>query len=272
MARLKKEITETKIYLVRSFVAEGCEGNPAGVCVSPELKRKSDCQDIARKIGASETAFVTPEDGIFRLRWFTPNGTEVDLCGHATLAAAFILWDKQYVAAGKVISFNTNSGILTARQKSGLISMDFPLEKIVPVKKCNCDIGGILGVKPVYLGKTKFDYLVVTDSAEDIKNMNPDLEKLKGVKARGISVTAISDSQGYDYVNRFFAPAVGIDEDPVTGSAHSYLGVFWSTVLNKKKLVGCQVSREGGIVTVAVKKDRVTLGGKAKEVKSFVKQ
>ncbi len=264
---MSEPITEIKTYLVRSFVADGCEGNPAGVCVLPKLAPKTYYQGIARKIGASETAFVVPEEGIFSLRWFTPTGTEVDLCGHGTLAASYILWGKKYVAAGKTISFDTNSGILTARQKAGLISLDFPKDNIVPVKSTKRKIAEVLGVNVVYLGKTKFDLLVVTDSADDIKKMVPEFEKIKKFTKRGIIVTAKSDSPEYDYVNRFFAPAIGIDEDPVTGSAHSYLGPFWGIILNKKKLVGYQASREGGIVAVTVKPDRVVISGKAKEVK-----
>lgn len=264
---MPKPITGIITYLVHSFVAEGCEGNPAGVCVLPKPAPKTYYQGIARKIGASETAFIVPEDGIFRLRWFTPAGVEVDLCGHGTLAASYILWQKKYLAAGKTISFDTNSGILTAKQKDGLISLDFPKDKIIPVKSTKRKIAEVLGVNVVYLGKTKFDLLVVTDSADDIKKMVPDFAKIKEFTRRGISVTAKSDSPDCDYVNRFFAPAIGIDEDPVTGSAHSCLGVFWSIVLNKKKLVGYQVSREGGIVTVTVKKDRVVISGRAKEVK-----
>jgi PhzF family phenazine biosynthesis protein len=261
-----KAISEARIFKVKSFVAAGCQGNPAGVCLLPLPEEDSYYRKVAIKMAAPETAFVCQGDGIYHLRWFTANGSEVDLCGHATLAAAGILWDKGYVDPSKTIRFTTRSGILSAKREGDYVTLDFPRDKITEIKNTGYDFEDILGLSPLFTAKTSFDYLVVVDSEDAVKNLEPDFEKLKKLKERGVIVTARAAGKNSDFVSRFFAPGIGIDEDPVTGSAHCALGVYWGTVLSKKNMVGYQASREGGMVKVTVLKDRILLGGKTSEV------
>jgi PhzF family phenazine biosynthesis protein len=262
----RKEITEPQIFQVNAFVEKRCKGNPAGVCLLPEERDDDYYRKAAVKIDLSETAFVYEKGDIYQLRWFTRNGSEVDLCGHATLATARILWDKGYVSLDGVIHFKTKSGVLTAKLDGNYVTLGFPLEKITEIKDGEYDFGKVLGVTPVYIGRTRFDYLVEVDSEKIVKNFTPDFNNLQKIKTRGIIITAKSDSTEYDYIARFFAPLVGFDEDPVTGLAHTCLGVYWSQILNKKELIGYQASREGGMVRVTVLKDRVLLSGRTREV------
>jgi len=261
-----KEITTPRIFQANAFVEGPHRGNPAGVCLLPEERDEDFYRKVAIKMDLSETAFIVREGNTFHLRWFTRGGSEVDLCGHATLATAFILYKKGYVSSGETIRFQTKSGILSAKQEGDYITLDFPLDELTELKDRKNDFGALLGLSPLYTAKTKFDYLVVVDSEEAIKNLEPDFDKLKKLQERGIIVTAKAVGKKYDFVSRFFAPAIGIDEDPVTGSAHCALGPYWSSILKKNRLIGYQASREGGIVRVEVLEDRVSLSGKVKEV------
>jgi PhzF family phenazine biosynthesis protein len=265
MKIMQNKISEYKYYKVNSFAEGKCKGNPAGVCLMIKTQDDSFCKKVAAVINASETAFVCKNDNIFNLRWFTPNGYEVELCGHATLAAAWILWKKKFVAENQEIHFSTKSGILSAKFDGELVTLDFPSDELTEVNNNKYDFASLLGIKPLFLGKTRWDYFIVTESEKDIKTMKPDFEKLKVVQTRGIIVTSRSQSPHYDYVMRFFAPLLGIDEDPVTGSAQCSLGPYWSSVLGKNELTGYQASREGGILRVKVLKDRILLSGKARE-------
>ena len=262
----QKEIKQTYIFQVNAFVAKSCTGNPAGVCLQPAKKDVAFYQKVAIKMDMAETAFIYWEGGNYQLRWFTANGSEVDLCGHATLAASHILWSKGYMAADKPIFYDTKSGVLSARKKSVLITLDFPRDDVKELKSKKPDLAAALDVTPLYTGETKFDYFVVVDSAATVKNLKPDLQRLKKLLNRGVIVTAKAKSREYDFVSRFFAPGIGIDEDPVTGSAHTALGYYWGAILKKKELTGYQASKEGGIVKVTVLKERVLVGGKAKEI------
>jgi PhzF family phenazine biosynthesis protein len=213
----------------------------------------------------SETAFLYKKEKGYDLRWFTP-AVEVDLCGHATLASAHILWEEGILDSDKPALFHTRSGLLTAVRKSDhksdLIEMNFPSEpeeKAVPPS----DLLSALAVTPKYVGRNRFDYLVEVDSEEIIRNLKPDLALLRKVQARGVIVTSAATSQKFDFVSRFFGPAAGVDEDPVTGSAHCCLGPFWKDRLGKDELVGFQASARGGIVRARVAGDRVFLGGQA---------
>ena len=259
-------ITELRIYRANAFVAPPHRGNPAGVCLLPEARDVDFYRKVAIKMDMPETAFIVRDNDIFNLRWFTRGGHEVDLCGHATLATAFILSKKEYVNAGETIRFQTQSGILSAKADGENITLGFPLEKITEVKDSEYDFKKLMGLTPLYTGRTRFDYFLVVDSEQAVKNLAPDFKKLKQIKTRGIIVTAKSESKEYDFISRFFAPAIGIDEDPVTGSAHCALGPYWGGVLKKNKLVGYQASKEGGIVKVEVLKDSVLLSGKAQEI------
>jgi PhzF family phenazine biosynthesis protein len=261
-----KEITGFRIFRVNAFVAAPYRGNPAGVCLLPAERNADIHQKIAIKMDLPETAFIYAGDNIFHLRWFTRGGSEVDLCGHATLDTAYILSKKAYVKPGETIRFQTRSGILSAKADGEYITLGFPLEKITGVENSEYDFKKLIGLTPLYTGRTRFDYFLVVDSENAVKNLAPDFEKLQKITTRGIIVTAKSESKEYDFISRFFAPAIGIDEDPVTGSAHCALGPYWSGILKKKKLTGYQASKEGGIVGVEVRRDSVLLSGKAQEV------
>jgi PhzF family phenazine biosynthesis protein len=220
---------------------------------------------VAAKVAAPETAFLHEAGDVYNLRWFSPNGTEVALCGHATLAAAYILWDKAHVPAGAAIHFATMSGELVATRDGGLVTLEFPTEDITGAAEMADELGRLLGVAPVYTGRTRFDYLVVVADAAAVVDLAPDFARLGEIETRGIIVTARADSTDYDYVSRFFAPRLAIDEDPVTGSAQLALGVYWSRALGKNPLTGYQASREGGMVRVFVSGATTQLSGRAVE-------
>ena len=250
-----------KITQVDAFTDQPFRGNPAAVCVLAEPRGEAWMQDVAREMNLSETAFLDPRPDGFNLRWFTP-ATEVALCGHATLASAHVLWEAGHLSAEQTARFHTQSGLLTAKRAGEWIELDFPAlhEQPAPAPP---GLAEALGVKIKYLGKNKFDYLAEIDSAQAVRAMAPDFTGLKRLSVRGVSVTSRSDLPQFDFVSRFFAPGSGIDEDPVTGSAHCCLGPFWSQRLGQTEFVAYQASARGGTVRVRLKGDRVILGGKA---------
>ena len=252
-----------QISIVDAFSRGPFTGNQAAVCLV-ETERVSDdwMQSLAAEMNLAETAFVARTEDGFGLRWFTPM-VEVDLCGHATLAAAHVMWEREIAAAGAPISFETRSGKLTARQSGDQIQLNFPA---TPPTECDPPDGllAALGVESVqYVGKSRFDYLVVLDSEFEVRELKPDLVQLKSVEARGVIVSSVANETETDFVSRFFAPAAGIDEDPVTGSAHCCLSPYWSDRLNQKELVGYQASPRGGVVRTALQGERVLLSGEA---------
>jgi PhzF family phenazine biosynthesis protein len=269
---MNNPITEPQLFKVMSFVADGCRGNPAGVCLLPAARDEDFYRNTAIKLGASETAFIVMGGATLPLRWFTSGGTEVELCGHATLAAAGILWDKGYADPAKTLRFNTQSGILKANRDGVNITLDFPREKLTSVKDGEIDFLKIVGFAPLFTARTSTDYFLVAESEKTVKELQPDFKKMKAVAARGFIITARAKGKDYDFVSRFFAPGIGIDEDPVTGSAHCALGPYWGGVLKKDELTGRQVSREGGMVRVKVLENRVLLGGQIAEVALTAKQ
>jgi PhzF family phenazine biosynthesis protein len=251
----------TIIYQVDAFTRHPFAGNPAGVC---PLKAPADpewMQQVAAEMNLSETAFLYPEDRRYHLRWFTPT-VEVDLCGHATLASAHVLWEQGVVEAAADVRFDTRSGPLGARRVDGRIEMDFPATPPEPAD-APPELADALGVIPVYTARSRFDYLVEVAGPDQVRRMAPDINRLKALAARGIMVTARSDRASYDFISRFFAPAAGVNEDPVTGSAHCCLGPYWAAKLKKNRLRGFQASARGGEVDVTVDGDRVLLGGRA---------
>ena len=250
-----------KIFQVDAFTDQPFAGNPAGVCILPGPAEEGWMQAVATEMNLSETAFLYPVEEGYHLRWFTP-ATEVDLCGHATLASAHILWEQGYLEPDQLARFNTRSGWLTAGKKGAWIEMDFPAEDANGLEPQPL-LNRALDVEPVYTGQNRFDYLVEVGSEAAVRSLVPNLELLRGLPARGVIVTARSDNPDYDFVSRFFAPAVGIDEDPVTGSAHCCLGPYWSARFGKTELVGYQASRRSGVVRVQVAGGRVLLGGQA---------
>jgi PhzF family phenazine biosynthesis protein len=249
------------IYQVDAFTDKPFSGNPAAVCIMDELQDERWMQDVAREMNLSETAFLHKQAEGYNLRWFTPV-VEVELCGHATLASAHILWEIGLLKSDQHAIFHTLSGLLSAHQKGEWIEMNFPatLEE-----QADAPAGLIeaLGTSVKYVGKNQFDYLVEVDSEDVVRNIKPDFGLLQAVAARGVIVTSLADSDEYDFVSRFFAPNAGINEDPVTGSAHCCLSPFWSERLGKDKLVGYQASTRGGVVKVRYAGDRVFLGGQA---------
>jgi PhzF family phenazine biosynthesis protein len=218
-------------------------------------------QNVAREMNLSRLLFCRERDDGFDLRWFTP-ACEVDLCGHATLASAHVLWEEEILDKQETARFHTRSGLLAATRKDGWIEMDFPAEPQKPALAPPA-LTRALGPTPVYFGKNRFDYLIELESEEVLRNLHPDLALLKTLPVRGMIVTSPSDSKDYDFVSRFFAPSVGINEDPVTGSAHCCLGPYWQKRLKKDNFTAYQASARGGIVRVSVQGDRVMLGGQA---------
>ena len=250
-----------RAFKVDSFTAEPFSGNPAGVCLLTEPRDERWMQAMAREMNLSETAFLLREGDGFRLRWFTPV-VEVELCGHATLASAHVLWEEGVLAPSETARFATRSGELRASRSGDLIELDFPTKPEHPAEPPE-NLLEALRVKPLYLGRNVFDYLLLLDSEEAVRAVSPDFALLRTVTVRGVIVTAPSARPEFDFVSRFFAPAVGVDEDPVTGSAHCCLGPFWAVRLGKSELVGHQVSARGGVVNVRVAGERVFLGGRA---------
>jgi PhzF family phenazine biosynthesis protein len=246
---------------IDAFAGGPFSGNPAAVCLLEQPAPEGWMQALAAELGLSETAFLVPYGEAFGLRWFTPVA-EVDLCGHATLASAHALWEEGRLAPGAEARFRTNSGLLTARQQEGLVWLDFPA---TPPTAVDLPEGLLvaLGLSEIlYTGRSRFDLLVEVAEPETVRVLAPDIVALREMDARGVIVTARGEGEA-DFVSRFFAPRVGVDEDPVTGSAHCALAPYWRGRLGRDTLRGHQVSARGGMVEVRVRGDRVDLGGRA---------
>lgn len=249
------------IVQVDAFTDAPYKGNPAAVCVLDGAVDEAWMQRVAQEMNLSETAFLYAENDGYRLRWFTP-ATEVDLCGHATLASAHVLWETGRLPASGEARFHTRSGLLACRRDREWIEMDFPA---TPPVECEAPLGLLesLGVEAVSVGKSLFDYLVEAATEADVRRLQPDFARLAAVEARGVIVTARADLDDVDFVSRFFAPAAGVDEDPVTGSAHCCLGPFWAERLGRTDLEARQISLRGGRVRVRLDGGRVKLYGQA---------
>jgi PhzF family phenazine biosynthesis protein len=248
-----------KIYQVDAFTDKPFCGNPAAVCILESKPTDKWMQDIAAEMNLAETAFLLPFKDGYNLRWFTPN-SEIDLCGHATLASAHILMEKGYISEGMEVNFYTKSGLLTAKSEGGWIRLDFPT---TPEKEVEApsELIEALNIDPLYIGKNIFDYIIEVENEEIVRNIKPDFTKLLKVDMRGVIVTA--KSKNYDFVSRFFAPEIGIFEDPVTGSSHCCLGPYWKNRLGKDEFIAYQASSRGGVLRVRVLDDRVLISGKA---------
>ena len=249
------------ITQVDAFTDRPFSGNPAAVCLLAQPREDSWMQFVAREMNLSETAFLLPRDSGFGLRWFTPT-IEVDLCGHATLASAHVLWEDRHLAPEQPARFYTRSGVLTAEKKENWIEMDFPATPAEPSAPVE-GLESALGVKACHLGRTRFDYLVGVETEDAVRALKPDLGALGRLNVRGVIVTSRASRRDYDFVSRFFAPAAGVDEDPVTGSAHCCLGPFWKERLGRAGLVGYQASARGGFVRTRCVGDRVHISGQA---------
>lgn len=250
-----------KIYHVYAFTDRIFSGNPAAVCILPLPKDDDWMRNVAGEMNLSETAFLVKHDDGFNLRWFSPK-REVDLCGHATLASAHVLWETGILPSDKEARFFTKSGLLTAVRKNDFIELNFPSEEDRETSAPKELIEG-LKVLPKYTGKNRMDYIVEVGYEEVVRTLNPDFELLKKLDARGVIVTSISNTPGIDFVSRFFAPTYGISEDPVTGSAHCCLGPYWKRKLSRNEFNAFQASERGGFLKVRVEKDRVFISGKA---------
>ncbi len=252
---------ELSIIQVDAFTNRPFAGNPAAVCIVREPRDENWMQDVAREMNLSETAFLTRQPDGFNLRWFTP-AVEVDLCGHATLASAHVLWETDHLKPNEQARFHTRSGLLTAERRGDWIEMNFPVKMEEPA---TAPVGLLesLGVSASYVGKNQFDYLVEVASEAIVRSIVPNFSLLAEVQARGVIVTSRAETAGFDFVSRFFAPQVGVNEDPVTGSAHCCLAPYWSRKLGRAELVGYQASPRGGVVRTRMDGDRVYLGGQA---------
>jgi len=247
---------------VDAFASEPFAGNPAAVVVLTTSRPDTWMQQVAAEMNLSETAFVHRRpDGSFDLRWFTPS-VEVDLCGHATLASAHALWESGQLQSDHAAIFHTKSGELTAAQDGEWIELNFPSTPTIAADSPP-GLREALGVEPRYVGKTRFDYLVEVEKEAAVRQAAPDFRRLRALPVRGVIITSASETAGTDFVSRFFAPGSGIDEDPVTGSAHCALTPFWSARLGKSELVARQLSARGGLLRVRQDGDRVRIAGQA---------
>jgi PhzF family phenazine biosynthesis protein len=247
-----------RIYQADAFASGLFKGNPAAVVPLNEWLPDGIMQQISAENNLSETAFFIPEGDHFHIRWFTPKA-EVNLCGHATLATAHVLFNELNFQKNQLV-FNSKSGLLTVEKIGNKLQLDFPADLAQPVKSVSV-FAEALGFGPIATFKGRTDYLLLFDSEEIIRNMNPNFYLLKQTDARGIIVTAKGNK--VDFVSRFFAPGVGIDEDPVTGSAHTTLVPFWSEKLNKTEFTALQLSERGGELWCSLVGNRVLIAGKA---------
>lgn len=250
-------------YHIDAFTNELFRGNPAGVCLLADWLPARLMQNIAAEHNLAETAFVVQRGTHVDLRWFTPT-VEVDLCGHATIAPAHVLFE-HLAYAGERIPFHTRSGVLTVTRADGYLTLDFPSLRAVPCEPPNALVQG-LGITPLYAALAT-DYLAVLESAEQVAELEIDQSALMQCQSRGVIVTArdINGKFGgdVDFVSRFFAPRVGVPEDPVTGSAHSTLIPYWSQQLGKKTMRALQISQRGGELLCEDRGDRVGISGRA---------
>jgi PhzF family phenazine biosynthesis protein len=250
-----------KIYQVDAFTNRPFAGNPAGVCILPAPASESWMRQVAMEMNLSETAFLVPVEDGYNLRWFTP-ASEIDLCGHATLASAHTLWETGLLEPGEEARFHTRSGLLTAVRRGSWIELDFP---VTPPAEAELPAGlaEALGAQPRYTVRSRFDYLLELESAQVVRSLRPDYTAISRLPVRGVIVTSLADTPEYDIVSRFFAPAEGVNEDPVTGSAHCSLAPYWSKKLGKTELRAYQASPRGGELVVRLEGERVKLIGQA---------
>lgn len=251
----------TPLFQVDAFTDQPFTGNPAAVVLVTANPDRDWMLRVAREMNLSETAFVFPLDEQFGLRWFTPS-TEVELCGHATLSAAHILWETRIVPVDKAITFNTLSGLLGAQLNGEWITLDFPAAPVIPGDLPEGVISAV-GGSPIFSGISGEKWLLEYAGEDEILALTPDYATLSGISGRGLSVTSRASWSGVDFVSRYFAPWVGINEDPVTGSAHTILGPYWGAKLGKVEMTARQVSARGGLLRVRLAGERVLISGQA---------
>ncbi len=251
---------EMKIYQVDAFAEKVFSGNPAAVCPLEVWLEDNVLQQIAMENNLAETAFYVREQDRFQIRWFTPS-VEVDLCGHATLAAAYVLFNHEGFTGGQVHFYSPRSGNLMVKKEDDALILDFPADHYEPAG-ITAEITACFDIKPLAAYRGKTDLLLVFGNENDIRHIRPSLDRIEKLKVRGVIVTARGNE--VDFVSRFFAPQSGVNEDPVTGSAHTTLAPFWGQQLGKEELSAVQLSARGGFLTCYLKGDRVEIRGKAK--------
>lgn len=250
------------LWLIDAFADRPFAGNPAGVCWVDRQVSDDWMQAVAREMNQAETAFLRPRDDGFELRWFTP-GYEVDLCGHATLASAHFLWETSRLDPDRDAEFHTRSGRLVAHRGQSGITLDFPATTPIATTPPHGLLESLGTRGACYRNEVaQPDYLVVLDDPATLRALRPDFAVIRGLEARGVIVTAPGD-QGFDFISRFFAPGAGIDEDPVTGSAHCTLTPYWAERLGKSEMAAFQASPRGGRLAVKLRAPRVELSGTA---------
>lgn len=249
------------IQLIDAFTSRAFAGNPAAVCLLTEWRSDRWLQQVAAEMNQAETAFLVREGQGFRLRWFTPV-VEVDLCGHATLASAHLLWTSGVAGEEQALEFFTRSGKLVATRAGELIELDFPMLPEWPIE-APPELLRALGVSATYVGQSRHDVIVEVATEAEVRGAKPDFAALARLLSRGVILTARSRDPRFDFVSRFFAPAAGIPEDPVTGSAHCCLVAFWGPRLGKSAFRAFQASPRGGVVHARFAGDRAILGGQA---------
>jgi PhzF family phenazine biosynthesis protein len=253
-----------KLFTVDAFTNTPFAGNPAGVCPLEHMIADEIMQNIAREMNLSETAFFAPIENGYHLRWFTP-AKEVDLCGHATLATAHILWQEGFLAENETAIFNTLSGILKAKKLGDWIEMQFPLGEVPEKSTLNTEVLSALGIEqPLFMVEYRTDrYLIEVATNAEVKSIKPNFSTLKEMGADRIMVTAKGEGSPYDFVSRYFAPGVDIDEDPVTGSAHCYLTPYWARKTSKTDFFAHQASARGGDLKLTITDENVIIRGQA---------
>lgn len=249
------------LHIIDAFTDKPFTGNPAAVCLLEKPADETWMKLVAREMNLSETAFLHPVDGGWSLRWFTP-AMEVTLCGHATLASAYTLWEAGVLQPDETARFHTLSGWLICRRDGSWIEMDFPAKVCEPCPAPD-GLAAALGCDLLAVGLNGLDYLVEVADEERLRSLKPNFTALSALPVRGVIVTCRSESAVFDFISRFFAPAAGVKEDPVTGSAHCALGPYWRGLLGKDDFTAYQASERGGIVKLTVSGDRVMLRGQA---------
>jgi PhzF family phenazine biosynthesis protein len=249
-----------KFLQIDAFTSEAFKGNPAAVCFMDGARDDHWMANVAAEMNLAETAFLTPGDDAWGLRWFTPT-VEVDLCGHATLASAHAIWSEN-VSNDDLLRFQTRSGVLTAKHDGDMIELDFPAKREESIA-APAGLFDALGISSAsYVGRNQFDYIVELPSEGEVRALKPDHAVLRQLPVRGVIVTS-RGSGDYDFISRFFAPGSGVDEDPVTGSSHCCLTPYWSERLGKTEMNAYQASPRGGAIRVRLDGERVKLAGHA---------
>ena len=250
-----------RIFQVDAFTDQIFKGNPAAVCILEEVMPDEWMRQLAAEMNLSETAFLLREGSQWRLRWFTPK-VEVPLCGHGTLASSHVLYETRLASREEILHFQTRSGELSARTIDDWIELNFPLIPVVKSEPIAALVEGI-NKEPIFFGLCGENALIELDSETKVKNLNPDFETLLKACVHGLIVTARAQTSGVDFVSRYFGPWVGINEDPVTGSAHCSLAPYWGSKLGKTALIAHQISARGGVLQLRVEQDRVAIMGQA---------